>query len=430
MFYSSIYFFPSLVCLVWLTIYLFRRKNTSQKVLTTLLFLEILHSASQAFYVSPETNYRSMCYWDIISQPLILCTVAVASIYSHVQYKGKIMSAWSLELFFVPALVQAIAVWLLYSLIGIDNVARFVEASDKAYVMHPGMPLFDALPKEFDTKLYHLFHLFDGIIFDGWCLFLGTGLVILCARTAIKYGHVGDGVRFWLKGGSTTPQCATSYWLIAVMLIYLARVVVGRTYLYTNPTMAICMALYLSVCIFFMCYCEYFSHLPNYTLYNLTHADILVCEEMVMVNAEKEDELTAEDEEQSALQTEQLEESVEVDNLNSDLAVSLKRELEIKKAFMDSSLSLESLAKQLGTNRSKLSGVVSQVYNMDFRNAIARMRIEEAKAFMLQNPTATTETIAMHCGFKDPSAFFHRFKDFTNETPRMWIMKNKENNKL
>ena len=90
-----------------------------------------------------------------------------------------------------------------------------------------------------------------------------------------------------------------------------------------------------------------------------------------------------------------------------------------EKPFLDAKLTLNQLAKQIGSNEKYLSLFLNSKYEMNFSSYINSYRIEEAKLLLLQKETAnfTIETIANMAGFHSKSSFNTCFKKAVGKTP-------------
>lgn len=97
--------------------------------------------------------------------------------------------------------------------------------------------------------------------------------------------------------------------------------------------------------------------------------------------------------------------------------------MEEEKLFKRVDLTIEMLAEHLGTNRTYLSRTVNQCFSMPFRHWLNSYRIEQSIQFMLQHPEANQNVIARESGFMNASAFNHKFKTVTGESPRLWLLK-------
>ena len=93
--------------------------------------------------------------------------------------------------------------------------------------------------------------------------------------------------------------------------------------------------------------------------------------------------------------------------------------------FMDSELSMGSLAAELEISSSHLSKVINNCSGYNFPDYINSLRVEQAKK-LLADPEFkdyTIVAIGLECGFNSRSTFYTAFKKFTNITPSEFIKK-------
>ena len=68
-----------------------------------------------------------------------------------------------------------------------------------------------------------------------------------------------------------------------------------------------------------------------------------------------------------------------------------------------------------------LCNVINQQYGVNFRELINRYRLIAAKEYMLEHPSATQKEIALEVGFRDATAFSHKFKALEGMSPMAWL---------
>jgi len=102
-----------------------------------------------------------------------------------------------------------------------------------------------------------------------------------------------------------------------------------------------------------------------------------------------------------------------------DLKKKLLTKMEDDKLFLDSSLTIHSLANQLNSNNKYLSQLINNDLKKNFVLFVNEYRIREAKKLLLDksNNNLTIESIGYDSGFKSKSAFNATFKKITNQTP-------------
>ena len=93
------------------------------------------------------------------------------------------------------------------------------------------------------------------------------------------------------------------------------------------------------------------------------------------------------------------------------------------KYYLKTDISLNSLADELGTNRTYLSALINKEFNCTFRELITKKRIEYAKSYMLANPKSTITEVAEASGFANISQFSRKFKEAEGISPATWLKK-------
>ncbi len=105
--------------------------------------------------------------------------------------------------------------------------------------------------------------------------------------------------------------------------------------------------------------------------------------------------------------------SLDIDSVLENLRL-LEQE---EKVFLDEALTLPALAEKLGINTHQLSEILNHHLNTSFKDYMKKLRIEEAKKLLLQNPSQTVLTISMEVGFRAVSTFNAAFKRETGVSP-------------
>lgn len=102
--------------------------------------------------------------------------------------------------------------------------------------------------------------------------------------------------------------------------------------------------------------------------------------------------------------------------------------MDSEKLFLDSRLSIKTVADKLGISVNHLSQVINQQSGKNFFRFINEYRVDEAKKLLLDqsNQKYTILAIAYDCGFNSKSSFNTIFKQYTGKTPSDYI----ENSKI
>lgn len=99
------------------------------------------------------------------------------------------------------------------------------------------------------------------------------------------------------------------------------------------------------------------------------------------------------------------------------------KEMASQELFLDSKLSLESLAKTLGTNRSYLSSCINLYSGGNFNQWINSYRVR----YMLKHihSAKSLPELAQKAGFVSPASFHRNFKECTGLTPQQYLKQQK-----
>ena len=89
--------------------------------------------------------------------------------------------------------------------------------------------------------------------------------------------------------------------------------------------------------------------------------------------------------------------------------------------FLQPKLTLDDVAESLRTNKTYVSKMVNNTYNLGFPELINILRVDYAEQYILSHREAKQEEIAQQCGFLSASSFNTIFKKVTGMTPKMWI---------
>ena len=89
--------------------------------------------------------------------------------------------------------------------------------------------------------------------------------------------------------------------------------------------------------------------------------------------------------------------------------------------FLKQGIRISDIASMLQTNRTYVSRLVNNTYNMSFSDYINTLRIDYAEQYLMHHKDAKQSDIAAACGFPNASAFNNVFKKITGVTPKIWL---------
>lgn len=107
------------------------------------------------------------------------------------------------------------------------------------------------------------------------------------------------------------------------------------------------------------------------------------------------------------------------------LIMALKSKMGNDRLFTDSTITLDKIAKQLGTNRSTLSKAINSGMGVNFATFLNSYRIKEAIRLLNENSAQSykMESIGRMCGFNSRQVFHRAFKNETGMNLRQYIKK-------
>lgn len=92
----------------------------------------------------------------------------------------------------------------------------------------------------------------------------------------------------------------------------------------------------------------------------------------------------------------------------------------MEKGYQESGITISLLAKRIGCNRYYMSMHINRTYHQTFSDWIASLRIEDAKAMMLEKKNMKLEDVALRAGFNSGSYFNRTFKRLVGMSPARW----------
>lgn len=102
------------------------------------------------------------------------------------------------------------------------------------------------------------------------------------------------------------------------------------------------------------------------------------------------------------------------------LAARFQHLMQEQQLFLLPRLTLDDVAKQLKTNKTYVSKMVNQNYNIGFPEVLNIMRVDYSCEYIRRHPQASQEDVARACGFLSASTFNSTFKRVTGYTPKVW----------
>lgn len=460
---TIVYTLPCVACVLWALIYCLRKRTSSQNYYWLMLIIGIFYFLTYSFYVSPNTDYRLMVHLDIACQPFAIFLLAMMLFYIETHLERQIIPNFIRHFLFLPPLFHLGFVSIIYYLLSFEEAAALTAAYDKASQV--GGDPFDYMPEMMTTKVHRLYMFGDVVLYSGICAFYSIMTMLMCVYSSIvnreSIKKIGA---FFTKGNYEGMVHLVNLNIFCILFFVGPLIAMGRSFIYNHPvigaTMSICIAFFIS----FGAYVEFVgeSFFRNTILNTIkekrlfeasrTHneeksnvldvekpastapstasddtqtsqtKDVSSDDTVSPTTEEAEEDSTSKTLECSILSDKQKQPS-EIIVFNENIDRQFIYSMEVEKIYTDSSLTIDSLAQKLKTNRSTLSALVNKKYGMTFKTLLATYRIAFAKQYMLENPNISVDDVAEVSGFGDRSSFFHKFKEMTGMSPKVWLTK-------
>jgi AraC-like DNA-binding protein len=81
----------------------------------------------------------------------------------------------------------------------------------------------------------------------------------------------------------------------------------------------------------------------------------------------------------------------------------------LEKNFTRTGISIQSLANEIGTNRTYLSNHINGEKGMNFNHWISNLRIEESMRILINNPELSIDQVSERVGYSEQSNFTSHF---------------------
>ena len=406
---------PALVCLVWSVVYLFAKKTDIQHAFGIILLIGVLYFLSYALYINPSAETIWVCRFDAINQPLCLFLLVKIIVYvlsySDLRQLCNVINIFS----YFMLMVHGTIVWMAYGLLGFENAAGFMDTVDAAMLSSQHYSMFTTLPEEYQAPIYWYYYMTTTTVFDTVAAVLAFLILLSAIYLYVDQQYkAGDVIRF-LRGGRRVPKGQLVAFLLVILFVAMAPLIVfGRLYLMQHEYVGIVTSAVVAMCILLLAYIELHT-----TRQKVTLSDFLRRAKEVEPQHKKDEEAQKKEKLHRMMTEKVAPENVAV--RTRILLAKLRESMEVMHVYTNPDLTINDLADILETNRTSLSNLINQQYGVNFRELINRYRLIAAKEYMLEHPSATQKEIALEVGFRDATAFSHKFKALEGMSPMAWL---------
>ncbi len=430
---------PAVACFGWILLnYFVSRRTQTYGIFSLFLIMLGLFLVTDSSYANPDVNPELLVYMVLIELGAGPCLIPLMWMYLwQLKHKTKFSTVqWS---WVVIPIVFLTASALITHLKGVEPIAAYLHG-----IYNEGLPV--ARPRE--DHILFAYYLWTFVLFRvviGSELVLGFAMLVFFAR---KYKFKLSNFRkFWRKGEHISVMQIQFMNLFVPILTVIAKIAIGNRILQHHPWMLIIISLAMAAAVFNVAFTALFGAREKVTLENMRHVmvynyndkikSIIVEFTMDDLLDEAEEEglrrlqekigkvlphgTEAEDPVKSTIVKENLFASM-ASTWDEDSLLSRFQTIMVKEQlFLQPGLTLGDVADRLHTNKTYVSKLVNNTYNLGFPELLNTLRIDYAEQYIITHKNAKQDEIAAACGFLSASSFNSIFKKVTGVTPKVWI---------
>ena len=435
---------PAASCLCWVLFNTVAARRTITYGMHTALYLMLaLFLLADPLYVAPGISPDLLVFTRLIELAAAPCLVPLVWMYMNQLKYGKRFGANHYAWVILPVFFLT-AGGFLTQLAGTQDIAQVLET-----VYDKGLNAVGEL-----GSIEHSYFVWTVIVFRivlGIELAIGVGYCLYYARKhRISPVNIK---RFFYNGEKCSVLELQIFNLIVPAVIVLVKVLVSNSFLSEHVWFQVLLAFIETMCVFNFAFVALCGAREKITRENLRH--ILVYNynpkiKSVIVEFTMDDLL--EDAERDGLKRlqEKIGETLELgdgddikpstnvtemlfatmaNTWDDDSLISRFQHLMLnEQLFLQPGLSLGDVADKLHTNKTYVSKLVNNTYNLGFPELLNTLRIDYAEQYILTHKNAKQTEIAEACGFQSASSFNSIFKKVTGMTPKVWIASLDQNN--
>ena len=432
-------FLPSFVCFFWLftNFYLARRTSTFDVIQCFSIAL-IFYFLADGIYSTPGIAPEVLVYSRLFVVGAGPCLIPLLLLYFY-------------KLHWRRPFRTIHFIWIVLPVSLLIAGVVFTEISERPVIARFLSDLFtigsSIVPDYRGTTLWH-FYIWTRIIFMiVIALELFVGVVYLLRfviRDKVSFKHLW---RFFFNGESIKVTELQIYNLLIIAIYIAAKLIFIKGFLDTHVWFSVLLAFLVSFGYSSLMFCSLFGEKDSITLVQAKHvmfynynpaikgpvveimmeelledsdSDMLVRFRDKVGDILHEESLTPK--EITAVKEQMLRGAGVAGMWDDSLMTRFQSLMLNEQLFLQPSLSLADVAERLHTNKTYVSKMVNNTYNLGFPELLNTLRIDYAQQYLLSHKDARQDDIAKACGFLSASSFNNIFKKITGVTPKVWLI--------
>lgn len=431
-------FLPASAALFWLFLNsIIARRTSTFWIMQALSLGLLLYFVSDGFYATPGVNPESLLYARLLMDGAAPCLIPIIWLYFDRLINRQRFHAYKF-------------LWVIAPVALLIAGIIFTEISEKPVIADFLLRLYRegvSVAQEYKgTSLWH-YYIWTSLFFRyviGAEFVLGA-IFLVSYAIRHKFGFMNLW-RYLFKGESIRVMELQVVTLIPTGLFIALKLIFLKSYLDTHIWLSIFLAAVVTLGYFSLMLCSLYGEKETITLVQARHVMFFnynsaikgpimeIMMEELLEDAPQETLLRFQDQlsekihsgsitpKDISLVKEKIFSRSPVGTWDDSLMAKFQALMLNEQLFLKPSLTLTEVADRLRTNKTYVSKLVNNTYNLGFPELLNTLRVDYAQQYLMNNPDAKQEEVATACGFLSASSFNSIFKKITGMTPKVWLV--------
>lgn len=406
---TIVVFLPAITCLFWFILHLMMASRTRTfGIVAALLLVTGAFLVADASYNTRASSLAMRDMTVLFAQLFAPAIIPLIIMYFR-RLKDTVRYTYQFQLLWVvvPVILFTGAV-MLHTLSGTNSIQEMIR---RLYTEGP-----ESLA-DYKGTLPGLYFVWADIVTRS---VIAAEMLVLIAYFAFMFWRNGFRLRTFfafIGGGKIRLRHLQAMIISFIFLLFFAKLP-HLGYMDNKPWPPIVLAILLTIGLFAFSYIALFGDKKT-----LTPSEIHDILWTGMSEKQKQDREEIDSEEKPHGILAEIAESLEENSLIARFHQLMKEE----RLFLQPQLTLQDVAEKLHSNKTYVSKLVNNTYNMGFPELINKLRVEYAEQYILTHRDAIQAEIAAECGFLSASTFNNIFTKIKGMTPKAWIASKNKN---
>lgn len=429
---TPFYLISGLTCLFWIIVHSLLARSNRTYVLFCFLYGAIVITSSgdvlaESLFGSSAISHLVVHFFAPTLIPL--CCLYFYKISRDIRY-GPVLQLWII----IPSVLFT-ASFILTLIMGLENTDNLLHRIENSTFDYEGADPVERAYYFWTIILFRVVIAVEGALFLVYCFVLGR-------KHHVRLGHFWG---FLFRSRAISVMGMQIFLSLVVMLVMCVKIFMHPSLLH-HPGCSIAISLVIAMAFFFFGFFALFGSKRYITRQDIRTAlrfnykqetQSQVTEDIIMdlaadLSGESLTRVLARLSTQTGASPQKAARASGTSSFSSaifnaadvqgreSLAARFQHLMQVKRLFLQPGLTLSDVADELGTNKTYVSKMVNNTYNLGFPELLNIMRVDYACEYIRRHPEASQEEIARACGFFSASSFNGTFKRITGFTPKVW----------